>query len=53
MTSIARNGIGGLALRLAAIAFAVLVFGCAPKETLAQTSEAAASQPAPAAEKTQ
>ncbi len=42
MPAIARNGISGLALRIAAIAVAAIMFGCAPKvavgapDTLAQ-----------------
>jgi hypothetical protein len=31
MTAIQRNGLSGLALKVAAIALAALMFGCAPK----------------------
>ena len=37
MTGIERNGLSGLALRVALIAFAAVMFGCAPKASSANT----------------
>jgi hypothetical protein len=44
MTRIDRNGLPALALRLAVIGIAALMFGCAPKPLLSQTT--GASSPA-------
>jgi hypothetical protein len=40
MTVIQRNGISGLVLRLATIAAAAIMFGCAPKADAAQQASA-------------
>jgi hypothetical protein len=44
MISITRNGIGGLAVRIVAIALAVIMFGCMPKEMPAQAEFPVAAQ---------
>jgi hypothetical protein len=41
MTAIERNGLSGLALRAALIAFAAVMFGCAPKAPSADASTTA------------
>jgi hypothetical protein len=41
MTGIERNGMSGLALRIAVIALAVVMFGCAPKAPSANTDATA------------
>lgn len=42
MTTIARNGISGLVLRIATITFAAVMFGCAPKASVDEAHHSAA-----------